>query len=306
MRLDDLHLAVVIADEGSLSAASARLGITPPTLSKAVARLERVTKSKLFERQARGMQPTQVGRAFLERARPIDLAAADLQAALRDLRQVRGGSLRWGVGLGVPERWVLPIAQTLVNDGVHLVLAGSTTDDLMRRVSIGDLELVLVGLSEAPEAPLTWLPLEPDPMQVAAPLAHPLLGQKRAPDWKQLAQARWVVPGRGTATFAEFESNFAAHGLQAPQPVVASYSSRRELDLAHALDALLLVPRSLVEAPAIQSRFATLVPQGGWASQRQLAVVLRAGAYLSPAAERTLRRLQEMARPAKPPRRSGR
>ena len=78
MNLDDLHLALVIAEEGGLTGASGRLGITPGTLSKAVTRLERTTKVKLFERMPRGMRPTEFGNAFLKRAQRIDLDASDL------------------------------------------------------------------------------------------------------------------------------------------------------------------------------------------------------------------------------------
>lgn len=293
MDLNDLHLAVVIAEEGSLTAASARLGVTPPTLSKALARLERATKVKLFERLARGMRPTDLGLAFLERARPIDLAAADLHAALRDLRLARRGKLRWGVGQGVPDRWVVPLATELVADGVHLALSGGMTDSMLRGVAAGELEFALLGLPAPPAAPLDWLPLVDDPMQPLAPLGHALLRGRRAPSWAQLAQARWIVPAPGTSTFVEFERNFAEQGLAAPLPCVVSSSSQRELSLATALDALVLVPRSVINEPGLRDRFDPISPPGGWHSGRRLAVVRRAGGYLGPAAERAIARLQD-------------
>lgn len=294
MDLNDLHLAVVIAEEGGLTAASARLGITPPTLSKAVARLERATKVKLFERLARGMRPTELGQAFLERARPIDLATGDLHAALRDLRQGRSGMLRWGVGQGVPDRWIVPVASALAADGVRLVLSGGMADAMLRGVTNGELEFALVGLSAAPEPPLTWQPLCDDPMAPLAPVDHAFARARRPPSWPQLAQARWIVPARGTSTFTEFERNFAEQGLAAPEPWVASHSSQRELSLAGALDAMVLVPRSVIEEPGLASHFIAVIPPGGWRSGRRLAVVRRRGAYLSTAAEHAIARLQDL------------
>lgn len=299
MNLNDLHIAVVVADTGSLTAASARLGFAPATLSKAVARLERANKVKLFERVGRGMRPTAFGRAFLERARPIDLAAGDLYAALRDLRQGRSGLLRWGVGHGVPDRWVLPLAIEQAERGVHWVLSGGMTDSLMRGVAAGELEFALVGLSAPPTRPLVWEPLCDDPMVPVAPRGNALLGSRRRPSWAQLARARWIVPSRGTASFAEFERNFAALGLDAPLPCVASASSGRERALARALDAVVLAPRSASQTPEIKGDFSVLTPPGGWLSDRRLVLVRRADAYLSPAAERAIAQLHEMAR-AKP------
>ena len=293
MNLDDLHLAIVIAREGSLTAASARLGITPPTLSKAVARLERATKVQLFERLARGMRPTELGQAFLDRARSIDLAAGDLHAALRDLRQARAGVLRCGFGQGVPDRWILPMATALAGDGVRLDLTGGMTDLLMRSIGLGELEFAVLGLAAAPPEGYAWQPLLDDPMQPLAPNGHALARGRRVAGWSQLAQARWIVPASGTSSHAEFERNFAAQGLATPAPLVASRSSQRELPLALVLDALVLVPRSLRKEPDVQAQFALVTPAGGWQSERRLGIVSRAGGYLSPTARRAMALLQQ-------------
>ncbi|MFT4194242.1 LysR family transcriptional regulator [Ottowia sp.] len=296
MNLNDLHIAVVVADAGSFTAASVRLGFAPSTLSKAIARLERASKVKLFEHAGRGMRPTAFGRAFLERARHIDLAAGDLHAALRDLRQGRSGVLCWGLGMGVPDRWALPLAARQMARGVRWVLSGGMTDSLMRGVAAGELEFALLGLSAPPARPLVWEPLCDDPMEPIAPHGHELLSRSRRPSWAQLARARWIVPSPGTASFAEFERNFAAHGLAAPPPCVASTYSNRELALSATLGAVVLAPRSATELPAVQRDFGRLSPPGGWSSDRRLALVRRADAYLSPAAESAIAQLHELAR----------
>jgi DNA-binding transcriptional LysR family regulator len=94
MDLNDLHIAVVVGREKSVSAAAVRLGLAPGTVSKAITRLERQTKVHLFERLARGMRPTEIGTAFLQLAQNMDLAAEDLYAQMRDLRQAKAGTLR--------------------------------------------------------------------------------------------------------------------------------------------------------------------------------------------------------------------
>ena len=154
--------------------------------------------------------------------------------------------------------------------------------------------MAVVGLAAAPEAPLEWLPLCDDPMVPLAPAGHPLTRSRRTPSWAQLAQARWIVPARGTSTFIEFERNFTDQGMAPPRPWVASHSSQRELSLASALDALMLVPRSVLHEPGLAERFATVTPPGGWRSGRRLAVVRRSGAYLSPAAECAIGQLRTL------------
>ncbi|BEP68530.1 MULTISPECIES: LysR family transcriptional regulator [unclassified Variovorax] len=296
MNLNDLHLAVVIAREGGLSHASACLGISPGTLSKAVTRLERATKVKLFERLARGMRPTELGQAFLKRAQRIDLDAADLHAELRDLRQARAGVLRCGVGDGIPDRWVLPVVAALIERGIRVDLSGGNSDSLTRAVAMGELEFALTGLHKKPTAALAWEGLRDDPLLPMAPIGHPLARTRREVGWDQLAQARWIVMAPGTSTHTEFEANFRAHRLDPPEPVGTSRSSQRELALVRSLGALMPVPRSVLKEPPVAAQFVPVSPVGGWRSTRRVGIVRRAGGYLSPSASQAMEALEAILR----------
>lgn len=294
MDTDDLHMAVVIGREGSLTAASARLGVAPGTLSKAVARLERATKVKLFERLPRGMKPTELGAVFLKWAQRIDIDAHDLHAELRDLRQSRSGVLRLGIGHGIPDHWLKPVATDFIDRGVSIDLCGGVTDSLMRGVALGEIEFAVIGLHQAPGEGLAWEAILADPMQPIAPLAHPLAASGRTVSWQELAEARWVVNSPGTSTYSEFQENFTRRGIRPPQVAVASRSSKRERMLAIALDALMLAPRSSLNEPEQRSRFAVVAPIGGWHSPRRVGIVHRAGGYLSPSATRAIELLKEV------------
>ncbi len=287
MDLNDLHTAVIVGREGSITAASVHLGVAPGTVSKAISRLEREAKVSLFERLARGMRPTEIGSAFLARAADLDLAAGDLYAQLRDLRQSRAGTIRIGVGQGVPDPCVLPVVTRLVERGVHVQLTGGMTDSLRREVAAGELEFAVFGLSGPPGEALAWEAVVPDPMRPMAPRGHPLARPRRNVPWRELAQARWVVTGRQTATFAEFERNFRNRGVPPPVPTVLSQSSFRDVALARAAQALVLVPRSAARRDVAEGLEAVL-PAGGWHSKRSLCLVWREGGYLSPAAEHAM------------------
>ncbi|MEV4259484.1 LysR family transcriptional regulator, partial [Spirillospora sp. NPDC049652] len=71
MEIRLLGYVVAIAEEGSVSAAARRLHLTQPTLSRQLRDLERELGTRLFEREGRGLVPTEAGRALLRRARVI-------------------------------------------------------------------------------------------------------------------------------------------------------------------------------------------------------------------------------------------
>jgi LysR family nitrogen assimilation transcriptional regulator len=69
---------VALYEEGNVTRAAAKLHIVQPALSMQIRRLEQEFEVKLFERTARGVEPTAVGRAFYQKCQQI---LADFQAA---------------------------------------------------------------------------------------------------------------------------------------------------------------------------------------------------------------------------------
>ncbi|QGY32565.1 LysR family transcriptional regulator [Pantoea cypripedii] len=83
-----------IAREGSITAAARKLGITPPSVSKALKLLEQHTGHPLFIRTTRRIELTDAGQQLLQQT---TLAVESLETALenvRDLNQVPSGLVR--------------------------------------------------------------------------------------------------------------------------------------------------------------------------------------------------------------------
>ncbi|WP_221799136.1 LysR family transcriptional regulator [Oceanobacter mangrovi] len=83
--LDDLPIFVAVAEHQGISAAADYLGIAKSSVSKAIARLEKGTAVRLFERNSRQFRITHEGESFyqhavavLERARETDAAMSEL------------------------------------------------------------------------------------------------------------------------------------------------------------------------------------------------------------------------------------
>ena len=70
--MDNYRLYITIVEQGSFSKAAEKLGITQPTVSKQIDRLEEKLGSKLFKRSTRKLILTAAGERYYERAREID------------------------------------------------------------------------------------------------------------------------------------------------------------------------------------------------------------------------------------------
>jgi len=103
MELRHLRYFVAIAEERSFTAAAERLWVAQPGLSTQIRRLEAELGVQLFERHTRGVDLTEAGDLFLERARVAIAATEAAGATGRDLKAGLIGSLRLGVATGA--RW---------------------------------------------------------------------------------------------------------------------------------------------------------------------------------------------------------
>lgn len=93
MTLDDLRSLIAVHDSRSFSAAARKLGCSQPAVSQQIQRLERELGLRLFERRARGAEPTPAGE-MLVRAAGESLSALDHALhRFEELRTGRAGSL---------------------------------------------------------------------------------------------------------------------------------------------------------------------------------------------------------------------
>lgn len=286
MRVDDLTNFVAVAGAGSIATAAQALGTTQPTLSKSLARLERALRVSLVERHARGVRLTEAGRAVLAHARNVDLDVRDALAAVRDLRHGDAGTVRVGVGIGIPQALVSAACKPLLRSpDVALEVLGGMSDSLFRAVAAGEADFAVVGVKPPREARLEWTPLFRDPMTVVAHRAHPL-ASARSVGWEALAREPWLVANVGTMTRAWFEQQFRDRDLEPPARIIGLRGYPFFYDLAVAAGALMLVPACIPRWARDFGDFVELRRPADWDSDRVVGTLARAGGYLGPAAHR--------------------
>ena len=95
--LRDVEYVLAVAGRGTLARAAEELGVTQPTLTKAVQRVEGWFGAPLFERTGRGMVLSSAGLRAVEQLRRLRVAYADTEVLAQDMRAQQAGLLRIGV-----------------------------------------------------------------------------------------------------------------------------------------------------------------------------------------------------------------
>src|SRR5687768_14728344 len=67
IKLQDLHILMAVVQAGSMGKASRILNTSQPNISKSIADLEHALGVRLLDRHRQGVEPTEYGRALLDR-----------------------------------------------------------------------------------------------------------------------------------------------------------------------------------------------------------------------------------------------
>lgn len=98
-----------VAHQGSLSAASRRLGMSPATVSRHVTALEQELKATLFHRSSRQMSLTEAGRTYKSLIDPIVTQVEEAGLAVEGLQSKPRGILRVHSRMMVGQQYVVPL-----------------------------------------------------------------------------------------------------------------------------------------------------------------------------------------------------
>src|SRR6058998_731961 len=148
-----MRLLVEIDRQGSVSAAAAEIGIGQPSASQHLRLLEAAAGQRLVERTGRGSRLTEAGRLLAARAAQ---ALSSLGAAEEELGALAGlqtGTIHLGSSTA-PGVYLLP--DTLgcfrrEHPGITVEVEIAASDEILKRLVSGRVQLALVGATEADE-----------------------------------------------------------------------------------------------------------------------------------------------------------
>lgn len=179
MHLQDLNVFVTVANERSFSKAAKKLHRTQPAVSQAIHRIEEDLGDRLFDRSSRNGALTEAGVLLREHAVRLLRMAAEAEAAVRELQQVRRGRVLIGANEAAVHS-VLPMVQRFAQahptaqvEVRRVPSRQMSTELLQRTLDFGVLTF------QPPEKGLQSISLGSDDLVMLAHPDHPLASRKR-------------------------------------------------------------------------------------------------------------------------------
>jgi DNA-binding transcriptional LysR family regulator len=301
MRLSQIRDFLAVVDAGSMRAAARGLGLSQPALTKSIRQLEEELGAVLVTRSVRGAQVTEVGRAFLARARSI---TADLRRAREEVAQLRGaraGSLTVGAA-PAPALGLLPNALARLRRRWHeakICVTDVSPSEVMPGLREGRLDLALsvrIGPLAEPGPDCLAEPLYLNEARIVARRGHPLAAARSL---AELAGAEWVRTG-GTDNTSSLPAAFEVAGLGPPNYRIECRSFFALAEIVAHSDLLAVVPWQLAAREAAAGRVVQL-PLREALPAREICLFTRADVPLTPVAREFVEVLRAAVR-SRPPR----
>ncbi|MBX3262779.1 MAG: hydrogen peroxide-inducible genes activator [Labilithrix sp.] len=180
LSIRQLQYVVAVADTLGFHRAAERCGVSQPTLSSQVQKLEEVLGVRVFERDKRRVLVTAAGAAVVAHARRVLVEVDDLVAAAAEAADPFAGTLRVGV-IPTVAPYLLPFVTPAIATRwprLRLALVEEKTDELLADLRAGALDAGLLALVDGMDD-LEHATVLEDPFVAAVPRAHPL-ARKRA------------------------------------------------------------------------------------------------------------------------------
>jgi LysR family hydrogen peroxide-inducible transcriptional activator len=179
MNLRDLRYLLAVAEHEHFGRAARACGVSQPTLSVQVRKLEELLGVPLFERTSKAVAPTAACERLIGHARAAVAETEAILAVARDLRDPLAGRFRLGI---IPT--LAPYLLPLVFAPLHTALPAleiepweDQTLALLDRLRAHELDAALLA-TEVDGPDLASLPLFAEPFIAALPPDHPLAGRE--------------------------------------------------------------------------------------------------------------------------------
>lgn len=234
LKLRDLHILFAVVQWGTMAKAAAHLGMSQPSVSEAIARLEDALRVRLLDRSPRGIEPTIYARALLKRA---DVVFDELNQGVRDI-EFLANPTAGDVTIGCPESLAAGFVPAVIDRlsrrypkvSVHVVTAQPGEQEF-RELRDRSVDILLGRLFKPlPDDDVDIDFLCEDAFFVVAG-ARSGWARRRKIALAELMHESWIFFPASSVSGSYIEAGFHANGLELPQKRLTAFSMQLRLHL---------------------------------------------------------------------------
>lgn len=196
LKIRDLEMVVALHEEGSLTQAAKRIGISEPAYSKRIHWIERCIRVNLFDKGHDGIKTTEAGRSFIAHALE---SLHSYHKAVHEAHEARNGArsqLCIGVSSFMPPD-ILEVVRSVelpLYRNLTIAIETEYSMNLLSRLQQGHLDVALI--SSPPVQPsITTQCLYSDALRIVFREGHPLMNRPSV-TLAELAEYPWIFFSR--------------------------------------------------------------------------------------------------------------
>ena len=289
-------LAHIDRERSVLHAAEAA-GMSQPAASKLLRELEEALDVPLFERHARGVEPTPYGEIVMRHAHSVLSEIRRAQEEVQALK--RGEHYRVAIGSVMsPGTDLLPRALSLLEKRhrkMVVTVEMDTSRPLITRLLEGRLDIVIGRILYPDSAEgLHYEPLAEEPHSLIARAGHPLSRRAKL-GVADLVGYTWVLPPPESILRERINAMFLQRGLPLPARYVETSSIPLITNLLRTSDTLVALPEDVLR-PFCEAGMLRVIPIDLGVRMDAFGLITRRDHPLSGAAAEALEALREAGR----------
>jgi DNA-binding transcriptional LysR family regulator len=150
-----LHWLSVLAQQGSYTAAAARLGVSKAAMSQRIAELERAAKVTLVQRTTRSLRLTEAGQRLVDETRASFEQIEQSFAQVRDLAEQPSGLLRLTAPVAFARQQLVPLLADFLKDYPSVRIELDLSDRLNALATEG-FDLAIRHTARPPDTHVAW------------------------------------------------------------------------------------------------------------------------------------------------------
>lgn len=242
-----LRYFLAVVDQGNFSRAALRCHVAQPTLSVAIAKLERTLQRQLFVRSNQRVELTEAGTSFLHYARRIEREfnlALDAMGTAVEIPPLRLGVLSSVAAAPI----ALAIAETRPNENHRFELLFGSERELSSHLVKGRIDLALTLVDRGADRFLER-PIVTEGYALALAASHALAGQSEI-NAEQLASEVMIVR-RHCEALSDISRHFTERGVR-PHFALRSTNDERVLQMVIAGLGITVMPQCYREAGLVR------------------------------------------------------